>query len=170
MKKKILAIAIATLILSNPLVAKASAFKPCYLSDEIIGYCFDAQENQEISAALIAAVIQTESSGNPKAKNGNCIGLMQIASLHVQNPDDLYDSEFNIRIGTSILAECMEKADGELDLALAMYNGQKNSVSNFEAWANNWTGLNSAGDYIYSNAYATKVINLAEKIEVEWYD
>jgi hypothetical protein len=74
---------------------------------------------------LVAAVMMTESAGNPQAtsKKG-AVGLMQI----VNGP---YDPETNVRDGTKILANTLKRYGGDLELSLAAYNAGAGAVDRF---------------------------------------
>lgn len=89
-----------------------------------------AQEN--ISPLLVVAMMQQESSLNPKAHNAyGAKGLLQVvprfhkkllSELHVQN---LYAPHENILAGTRILASYLRQERGNLVLALQRYGGSK---------------------------------------------
>jgi soluble lytic murein transglycosylase-like protein len=73
---------------------------------------------------LVAAVIMTESEGNPNAVSPmGAVGLMQI----LRGP---FDPDENIRMGTDILAGYIAKY-GQLDVALAAYNAGPNAVDRY---------------------------------------
>ena len=88
-----------------------------------------AKQNN-LEPELVAAVIQVESSWQPKAesKAGAC-GLMQV--IPKWNPkkdgsyytcDELKDPETNIKVGTKALRWWMDRAKGDRELALCAYN------------------------------------------------
>ena len=62
------------------------------------------------------AIVEAESSGKADARNGGCIGLMQVYEKYHKDRmkrlgvTDLYDPYSNILVGTDIL---MELAEGE---------------------------------------------------------
>jgi soluble lytic murein transglycosylase len=94
------------------------------------------QQSQEkgVDAALIAAVIDTESKFSVGAKSGaGARGLMQITPEAAQfiekqsggtsfKLSDLSDPEINIRYGTFLLKELLERYEGDEAAALAGYN------------------------------------------------
>lgn len=168
MKKSIYALIVAVSLLSSSITTAAEE-KACYLPDEYIGYCFEAQEAFGISAALIASIIQTESSGIEDVKAKNCWGLMQVQTAHVYDPNDLLDAEQNIRFGVSVLDECRQRAERngyseDVVLALLYYNGVSNALEVYENWL-------EAGNYDeYPTDYVAKVLTTAEEIEKEWYE
>ncbi len=87
-----------------------------------------------VDAALIAAVIDTESKFSDAAQSGaGARGLMQItpaAAKFIEKQSggttfrmsDLSDPEINIRYGTFLLKELLERYEGDVAAALAAYN------------------------------------------------
>jgi soluble lytic murein transglycosylase len=87
-----------------------------------------------VDAALIAAVIDTESKFSDAAQSGaGARGLMQITPAAAKfiekqsggttfNLDDLSNPEINIRYGTFLLKELLERYEGDTVAALAAYN------------------------------------------------
>lgn len=84
-----------------------------------------------LNPLLVIAMIEKESSLKHRVKNSyGAQGLMQVvprwhpekmkAILH---PDGLLDPETNIAVGTTILAEYLERTSGNLDKALKRYSG-----------------------------------------------
>ena len=93
------------------------------------------QQSREkgVDAALIAAVIYSESKFNDAESSAGARGLMQItpdAAEFIEKQsggttfkiDDLSDPEINIRYGTFLLKELLERYDGDEAAALAAYN------------------------------------------------
>jgi soluble lytic murein transglycosylase len=93
------------------------------------------QQSQEkgVDAALIAAVIYAESKFSDATSSAGARGLMQItpeAAEFIERQsggttfklDDLSDPEINIRYGTFLLKELLERYDGDEAAALAAYN------------------------------------------------
>jgi soluble lytic murein transglycosylase len=93
------------------------------------------QQSQEkgVDAALIAAVIDTESKFSDATSSAGARGLMQItpdAAQFIEKQSggtsfklsDLSDPEINIRSGTFLLKELIERYDGDVAAALAAYN------------------------------------------------
>ena len=83
---------------------------------------------------LVLAVIRQESAFEPRAKSrAGARGLMQVMprtgrelARHMGLPWStarLVEPEFNIRLGTTYLRQVLEMFNGNLDLALAGYNG-----------------------------------------------
>lgn len=80
-----------------------------------------------IDPAIIKAMIQIESGGDPEAvgDDGESIGLMQIQPRYhaqrLKEGESLLDPEVNVRVGCEILSEIMDEY-GTLDEALTVYN------------------------------------------------
>jgi len=97
---------------------------------------------KEVDAALIAAVIYSESKFSDQTSSAGARGLMQItpeAANEIERLsggtsfkiDDLSDPEINIRYGTFLLRELLERFDGDEVAALAAYNA---GPANAEKW------------------------------------
>ena len=127
------------------------------LSESTIDYCYQYGDEYDFRPELLIAIIEAESSGNPNAKNGGCIGLMQIyEKYHTDRMErlgvsDLYDESGNILVATDYLYELFMKY-GDVGMTLLVYNGDS-----------------SAKDYWNGNgelsAYAKKIINRTEELE-----
>ncbi len=73
---------------------------------------------------LIATVMQIESCGDPTAVSpAGAMGLFQVMPFHFAEAEDPLDPEDNARRGLSYLAACLARAEGDVALALAAYNG-----------------------------------------------
>ena len=86
-----------------------------------------------LSAALIAAVIMTESGFNPQAlSSAGARGLMQLmpATLIDLKVDDPYDAQKNINAGAAYLKAQLDRFH-DLDLALAAYNAGPANVAKY---------------------------------------
>jgi soluble lytic murein transglycosylase len=90
-------------------------------------------DEKGVDAALIAAVIDTESKFSDAESSAGARGLMQItpdAAQFIEKQSggtsfklsDLSDPEINIRYGTFLLKELIERYDGDVAAALAAYN------------------------------------------------
>ena len=79
--------------------------------------CAAAGEKYGLCPELLEAIIERESSGNPLATNGECVGLMQIdAKWHIErmkrlNVTDLTDPYSNIMVGSDYLSELFRQAE-----------------------------------------------------------
>jgi len=88
---------------------------------------------KDVDAALIAAVIYSESKFSESTSSAGARGLMQItrdAANDIERHSggttfrfsDLSDPEINIRYGTFLLRELLERYEGDEAAALAAYN------------------------------------------------
>lgn len=118
-----------------------------------------------VDAALIAAVIDTESKFSDVESSAGARGLMQITpeaakdiarhsgatSFHTS---DLSDPEINIKYGTYLLAERIKQYNGNLVAALASYNAGPGPV---EKWGGSEM---TVGDITYpeTRAYVELVL------------
>ena len=67
------------------------------------------------------SVIKIESSGHPQAiSHAGARGMMQVMYYHTE--EDLMDVAINIKHGTRLLREALDKANGDLHLALLIYH------------------------------------------------
>lgn len=92
-----------------------------------------AKQQQIIDDDLVNAIIQVESSGNPKAvSNKGAMGLMQIMPLWVPTlkkegiilaKKDLLEPNRNIKAGKYILIHYMNHHKGDLKKTLKSYSG-----------------------------------------------
>ncbi len=107
------------------------------LSDEAFEACNEIGEEYGISPELIMAIAETESSGNPNAKNGSCEGLMQVAGrwhkdrMKRLDVEDIYDERGNILIATDYLLELFEEYE-DVTRILDEYNGNSAAAGNEE--------------------------------------
>lgn len=94
-----------------------------------IRYIEKVCEERNICPELVQAVIERESSWKPDARNGDCIGLMQINPEYQQERmekygitvADLTDPYDNILIGVDYLRELFEKYE-DVYAVLQFYN------------------------------------------------
>jgi soluble lytic murein transglycosylase len=97
---------------------------------------------KDVDAALIAAVIYSESKFSDRTSSADARGLMQItpeAANEIERHSggttfklkDLSDPEINIRYGTYLLRELLDRYDGDVVAALAAYNA---GPANVDKW------------------------------------
>jgi soluble lytic murein transglycosylase len=97
---------------------------------------------KQVDAALIAAVIYSESKFSDRTSSAGARGLMQItpeAANEIERHSggttfrlgDLSDPEINIRYGTFLLRELLERYDEDEVAALAAYNA---GPANVDRW------------------------------------
>lgn len=122
-----------------------------------------------VDAALIAAVIYSESKFSDQTSSAGARGLMQItpeAAKEIERLsggttfklDDLSDPEINIRYGTFLLRELLDRYEGDEVAALAAYNAGPGNVDK-------WGGSNLSVDEIpfpETRAYVEEVLEKRE--------
>lgn len=109
-----------------------------------------------ICPELLQAMIFYESSNQPGARNGSCIGYMQVnPRWHRERMDklgvsDLYDGYSNVLTGTDYLMELIQEY-GDVATALMVYHGERNAER-------------AASEGVISD-YAGRILNLSSKLE-----
>jgi lysozyme len=84
-----------------------------------------AAAQHKVDPNLIAALMQTESEGDPEALSGaNAVGLLQVI-------DGPTDPAANVLMGTKMLAHNLRLFDEDLELALAAFNAGSRIVLRF---------------------------------------
>jgi soluble lytic murein transglycosylase len=135
------------------------------------------QQSQEkgVDAALIAAVIYAESKFNDAESSAGARGLMQItpaAAKFIEKQsggttfklDDLSNPEINIRYGTFLLKELLERYEGDTAAALAAYNAGPGN-------ADKWGGSSLQVDEIpfpETRAYVEEVLGKQREYRREY--
>lgn len=121
-------------------------------------------DEKGVDAALIAAVIYSESKFRDQTSSAGARGLMQItpeaADTIARNSnattfelEDLGDPEINIRYGTFLLAEFLERYDGDEAAALAAYNAGPGAVDKY----------GGIPPFAETQSYVKRVMSLYEK-------
>lgn len=114
----------------DPIVEKIVSPSETYipeipLSEELQLTMQDLCKRYKVPYALALAVCETESSFRTDAKNGNCIGLMQINSINFGwlREDGIEPTEHagNIEAGVKMLGQLLDKY-ADADKALMAYN------------------------------------------------
>jgi soluble lytic murein transglycosylase len=96
-------------------------------------------KEKNVDAALIAAVIYSESKFDDRTSSAGARGLMQITPQAAKDIErhsggttfqlgDLSDPEINIRYGTYLLRELLDRYNGDVIAALAAYNAGPGNV------------------------------------------
>lgn len=104
------------------------------ISDEAIISCYAYGEEYDICPELLIAIIEHESGGDPNAKNGRCLGLMQVSErwhydrMEKLDCNDLYDEDQNIHVGADYLAELFEKYEDPYLVLMAYNMGDKKAL------------------------------------------
>jgi soluble lytic murein transglycosylase len=125
------------------------------------------QQSREkhVDAALIAAVIYAESKFSDRTSSAGARGLMQITHQAAKDIErhsggttfefsDLSDPEINIRYGTFLLRELIDRYNGDVVAALAAYNAGPGN-------ADHWGGSDLTVDAIpfpETRAYVEEVL------------
>jgi soluble lytic murein transglycosylase len=120
---------------------------------------------KDVDAALIAAVIYAESKFSDQTSSAGARGLMQItpeAAKEIERLSggttfklaDLSDPEINIRYGTFLLHELLERFDGNEVAALAAYNAGPGAV---EKWGGSGLAVERI-PYPETRAYVEEVL------------
>ena len=112
-----------------------------------------------VSANLVHAVINTESSYNSQAvSSAGAVGLMQLmpATAKRYGVTNRRDPIQNIKGGTQYLRDLLKLFDGDLRLTAAAYNAGENAVLKYNR---------SIPPYKETQNYVVKVINFYNKIE-----
>ena len=134
------------------------------------------QSNEkEVDAALIAAVIYSESKFVDQTSDAGARGLMQItpeAAKEIERLSggttfelaDLSDPEINIRYGTFLLRELMGRFDDDEVAALAAYNA---GPSNVEEWGGSGLGLDDI-PFPETRAYVEEVLDKRDAYHDEY--
>jgi soluble lytic murein transglycosylase len=135
------------------------------------------QQSREkgVDAALIAAVIYSESKFSDQTSSAGARGLMQItpdAANEIERLSggttfelgDLSDPEINIRYGTFLLRELLDRYDGDAVAVLAAYNAGP-------ANADRWGGGDLSVDEIpfpETRAYVEEVLEKQGEYRAEY--
>jgi soluble lytic murein transglycosylase len=99
-------------------------------------------KEKNVDAALIAAVIYAESKFDDRTSSAGARGLMQITPQAAKDIErhsggttfqfgDLGDPEINIRYGTYLLRELLDRYEGDVVAVLAAYNAGPTNVDNW---------------------------------------
>lgn len=145
-----------------------------YIDDRIAHH---AQE-QGLDVVLVQAVVQAESGRDWKATSPvGAKGLMQVTEIALQDvkrlegvgDGDLYDIDFNLRVGTLYLAYLLDRFEGDVALSVAAYHMGPTAIARGQR---KYPTL-SARDMIekhggpQTRAYVKKVLKLVEEEKEE---
>lgn len=98
--------------------------------EEIVSsYVFDiCQSYPNVNPYIVLSMIFQESRFIPNVSSGNCVGLMQVSTYWQRDRavrlgvTDFFDPYSNILVGTDLLSELIDFANGNIYYALTMYN------------------------------------------------
>lgn len=121
---------------------------------------------KDVDAALIAAVIYAESKFDDRTSSAGARGLMQITPQAAHDIErhsggttfelgDLSDPEINIRYGTFLLRELLDRYRGDVIAALAAYNA---GPTNAERWGGSELSLDGI-PFPETRAYVEDVLD-----------
>ena len=128
-------------------------------TDEILYIAGELTAQYDLPAGLILAVCETESDFDQDCRTGSCVGLMQIHSAYAGSfaraagleSYDLTDPEDNMRIGAYLLADYLDRYQGDIHFALMCYNlGEAGALRKLASGAE-------------STGYSRKVVGRIEK-------
>ena len=135
------------------------------------------QQSREkgVDAALIAAVIYSESKFNDSTSAAGARGLMQITPAAANEIErlsggttfkleDLGDPEINIRYGTFLLDELIDRYDGDVAAALAAYNAGPGNADEWGGSALRVEGI----PFPETRAYVEEVLEKQEAYRDEY--
>ncbi len=116
------------------------AYYPLEHGDAIREYARQAG----VPASLVAGIIRQESAFDERATSPvGARGLMQVMPLTAQEvsrkvgipyrPESLYDPEVSVQLGSFYFGELLRRFDGNVELALAGYNGGPNRM--YRLWS-----------------------------------
>jgi peptidoglycan lytic transglycosylase len=165
-------VAVAVLLL-NGLIDKAIQELTLPLRHEDI--IRQQAREKHVDAALIAAVIYSESKFNDSTSSAGARGLMQItpeAANEIERLSggttfslrDLSDPEINIRYGTFLLRELLERYDGDAVAALAAYNA---GPANADRWGGSDLSLDGIR-FPETRAYVEEVLDKQRSYREEY--
>ena len=90
---------------------------------------------QEISPALVKAVMMAESAFNPNALSpAGAQGLMQLipSTARAMGVTDVWNARQNIQGGTKFLKQMLDRFEGNVKLAVAAYNAGPRNVEKYD--------------------------------------
>lgn len=114
------------------------ADRDTYISIQAQESCIRYGKEYGFCPELLMAMVEKESSGKPTARNGDCIGLMQVSERwHRDRMDrlgveDLWDEDDNIHVAVDYLAELRDEYGEEMAYLLDIYNGNSKAKSNYD--------------------------------------
>lgn len=130
---------------------------------------------KEVDASLIAAVIYSESKFSDRTSSAGARGLMQItpeAANEIErhsggttfNLRDLSDPEINIRYGTFLLRELLDRYDSDVVATLAAYNA---GPTNVDKWGGDDLSLGAIA-FPETRAYVEEVLDKQREYREEY--
>jgi soluble lytic murein transglycosylase-like protein len=123
----------------------------------------------QLDPNLVATIMQIESCGDPRVKSSaGAMGLFQVMPFHFYATDDPYNPNINAARGLAYLARSFDKADGNVRLALAGYNGGIGLIARAEwSWPAQTKRYIQYGVPIYEDAH--NGLNSSSALN-KWYE
>lgn len=127
-KKKIISVFMAFVIFFSVSLSTHAERVECMSEEEIMKMSCEIGSKYNICPELLQAIAFRESSYHPKAKNGTCIGLMQVSQKwHTDRMKklgvyDLYDPYGNMLVAADYLSELFNEYE-DVGIVLMKYNG-----------------------------------------------
>ena len=128
----LLSVCVYTLFIMQSI--SAQEITDTYISRHAYDTCVKYANEYCICPEFVMAIIERESTGDPKATNGSCKGLMQISERwHTDRMErlgvtDIYDTVWNIHVGVDYLSDLFLKYE-DAATVLMVYHGEKDAVS-----------------------------------------
>lgn len=110
-----------------------------------------AAERHRIDGLLLAALVEVESSFDPRSlSHRGAMGLMQIMPAVATGAEDPFDPPTNLDLGAKYFSGLLRRYDGDVELALAAYNAGPTAVERF----------GGVPPYRETNRFVSKVMNI----------
>lgn len=147
--------------------------------DDLRGMIHAAAVEHGLDPAFVEAVVHAESRGNPRAvSRAGAVGLMQLmiptatemAGRPPESPlsrDQLYDPEFNLKLGCRYLRKLGHQFKGDMRLVLMAYNAGQGNV---RKWQRKTSDIDRMLDQYApgeTQAYVARVLEYWETIKAE---
>lgn len=156
MRKKLAALLLLTMIAAKEMTVWAA---PIDVPEDVRRISAELGAQYNMCPELIQSACFKESSFNPYAENGGCIGIMQVnPDWHRDRMDrlgvmDLYDIRSNMMIGVDYLHELIVQYE-DISVALMKYNGDSKAEDL----------ISGSGDV---SEYADEILRISAELERE---
>lgn len=156
MRKRLAALLLIVLIATKETTVWAA---PIDVPGDVWQISIELGTQYNICPEVIQAVCFKESSFDPRAENGGCIGIMQVnPDWHRDRMDrlgvtDLYDTRSNMLVGVDYLHELIVQYE-DISVALMKYNGDSKAE-----------GLMSGSEDV--SEYADEILRISAELERE---
>lgn len=156
MRKKLAALLLIVLITTKETTVWAA---PVDVPGDVWQISIELGTQYNICPEVIQAVCFKESSFDPRAENGGCIGIMQVnPDWHRDRMDrlgvtDLYDTRSNMLVGVDYLHELIVQYE-DIGVVLMKYNGDSRAE-----------GLMNGSEDV--SEYADEILRISAELERE---